>query len=130
MLIKAAREELEMSIETREYECVGAQWGYKYDGEWITGWQGTKRIVKRSLQLCFTGTETFPSPQAYAAQANWNKSMGALLSKEPDWRTRKMPKASMPPLGAWNQTQEIYTLLKKKQPKWEGFSFMPKGEVV
>ena len=130
MLIKAAREELEMMIETREYECMGAQWSFKYNGEWTPGWQGLKRVVKRSLQLCIEGAEnTFPTTQAYAAQVNWNKSLGALLAKEPDWRTRKTPHASMPPLGAWNDTQNIYALLKKKAPKWAGFSFMPKGEV-
>ena len=131
MMIRAAREELNMSIETSEYECPGAQWGVKYNGEWAPGWQGLKRVVKRSRQLCILGAEnTFPSPQAYAAQVNWNAKMTLLLSKEPTWRTAKVRRAPEYKIGAWNDTRAIYELLAKEPPSTAVLQRAPQGEVT
>lgn len=91
MKIGAAREELEQYIRTSVYECPGGQWTHRYGGEWHPGWQGLKRTVKRSLQLCIPDVETFPSPQAYAAQINWSKTVRRLLASEPTWRDVPSP---------------------------------------
>jgi hypothetical protein len=102
MKIGAAREELAQYIATSTYECPGGHWGYcqrhysDVNGPvtsrtWSPGWQGTRRTVRWSLQLCIPGAETFPSPQAYAAQINWTKSIRRLLSREPDWRDVPAP---------------------------------------
>ena len=145
MIIRDAREELEQYIKTREFDCSGSQWGYCHrhyatvddanagrvtSRTWTPTWGTHGRIVRTSLQLCIPGHETFPSPQAYAAQVNWNHSMRALMSKEPSWRTAKVRRAPEYKVGAWNDTRAIYELLVKEPPSTAVLRRAPQGEVT